>query len=249
MRSPDPDRDLDALLRHGDQVRRLALRLCADAHGVDDAVQDAWLAALRSPPRHRDNLRGWFAALLRNSVRQRARAGRRRDARHAMLARDERVEATDEAVARAELHQRLVACVLGLSEPQRSLVLLHYFEGIDVGSLGAQRDLSPDAVRAHLRRARAELRTRLCAEPRSRRALFGLAVGVDAVTGSTAAAAAATLFTGLAMKKLIAAGVVAAAAAAALWFAVDWRDVAAPSAERSDGAVAPAVAAVWGEGG
>jgi hypothetical protein len=71
------------------------------------------------------------------------------------------VEAAADAAARAEMHRFLVQQVLALPEPQRALVLLHYFEGEEVAVLARQCGLTANAVRAHLRRARDTLRLRL----------------------------------------------------------------------------------------
>lgn len=237
MRDDMDGQALEALLQQPDVVRRFLLRLSADRHGVDDAVQDAWVAALCSPPRHRGNVRGWFAVLLRNALRMRQRAELRRVGREAIAARDEAVGPVDEAVARAELHQRLVALVLALAEPQRSLVLLHYFEGIEVRELARQRAMTADAVRAHLKRARDELRRRLEADARQRRTLLGLAVGL---AGSTLPAIGA----GMAMQK-VAGGLLIVAVAAAVWCGVDWSDGPAPLGDetlRVDAAQAAATA-------
>ena len=63
----------ETLLRHAGWTRRLARQLVRDEDEADDAVQDAWAIALRSPPRHRANLRGWLAHMLRSAVRSRQR--------------------------------------------------------------------------------------------------------------------------------------------------------------------------------
>lgn len=45
-----PPFDLEAHVhRHGEALRRLARELVASAADADDALQDAWLAAVRSP--------------------------------------------------------------------------------------------------------------------------------------------------------------------------------------------------------
>jgi RNA polymerase sigma-70 factor (ECF subfamily) len=153
--------DLATLLAHADWVRGLSRQLCRDEHAADDAAQDTMLAALGSPPTHATNLRGFLATLLRNGLRGRARGQRRAAQRERAVARADFSEAAADAAARAELHQFLVQQVLALPEPQRAVVLLHYFEGEDVASLGRRLSLSPDAVRSHLRRGRDTLRSRL----------------------------------------------------------------------------------------
>jgi RNA polymerase sigma-70 factor (ECF subfamily) len=153
--------DLATLLAHADWVRGLSRQLCRDEHAADDAAQDTMLAALSTPPRHATNLRGFLATLLRNGLRGRARGQHRSAQRERAVARPDFSEAATDAAARAELHQFLVQQVLALPEPQRALVLLHYFEGQDVAALGRRLSLSSDAVRSHLRRGRDTLRSRL----------------------------------------------------------------------------------------
>lgn len=139
------------------------MALCTDPTRADDAVQETWLAAMRAPPRHDTNLRGWLGRALRSALRQGARGEqrrRRRESEHATVGSGF-AEAADEAACRAELHRHLVQLVLALPEPQRTLVLLRYFDGLDVPALARRAQISPDAVRAHLRRARTSLRAQL----------------------------------------------------------------------------------------
>ena len=63
------DADLEKLLAQRGWVRRLAASLVADAGLADDVAQESWLAALRHPPRHAQNLRSWLSTLVRNTAR------------------------------------------------------------------------------------------------------------------------------------------------------------------------------------
>lgn len=151
----------DDLLAHGAQVDALARQLCRDEHAAADAVQDTWVAALRHG-RPRGKASGFLAAVLRNVVRMRGRTERRAELRHTVVAARERLaESAADAAARVELQRFVAGAVLALPEPQRSLVLLHYFEGRPVAALARDHRLTADAVRAHLRRARDTLRQRL----------------------------------------------------------------------------------------
>lgn len=183
--------DPDQLLRHAAWVRRLALRLCADAHAADDAAQDALIAAWRRPPVEADRLRGYLAASLRNVLAMGRRAEARRARREAAAARDQIVPDAAELLLRAELHQRLGELVLALPEPQRELVLRHYFDGENVPALAARVAMTQDAVRAHLRRARERLRRQLeSGDERAARTFAALVaavrpIGTGALTGAT----------------------------------------------------------------
>lgn len=180
-----PPPELTALLRHADWLHRLARRLCADEHAAEDAVQDIWAQALRRPPRHTDNLRGWLAQLLRHAVGMRNRSDRRRHAREAGLAEPSFAEAAVETAQRADLHRRLGELVLALPEPQRTLVLLHYLEGHEVAVLARRFASSADAIRGHLRRARATLRERLADRDDGARRAFAAMLATTPLTTLT----------------------------------------------------------------
>src|SRR6185503_575510 len=72
--------DLTALLSESQWLNALARRLCADADGADDLVQDTWVAALEHPPEGGRPLRGWLATVLRSKLGNRARSESRRSA-------------------------------------------------------------------------------------------------------------------------------------------------------------------------
>ena len=70
---------LETLLGQADWLRALAISLLGSRPDADDAVQEVWTAALRSPPDQTRPARPWLAQVLRNVVRARARhSGRRR---------------------------------------------------------------------------------------------------------------------------------------------------------------------------
>ncbi len=175
---------IDDLLLHAGWLRGLALQLAADAHGAEDAVQDTLLQAMRHPPDDPARAKGFLATTLRNVLAGRSRAERRR-ARHEWHA-GEHCEAASpsaaELVERAELHQALGRLVLELPEPQREIVLRRHQHGEDVAAVGAATGLSPDAVRAHLRRARATLRKQLeRQDPDLARTFAGVTASVGAL--------------------------------------------------------------------
>ena len=72
-----PPFDPDLLLEHQDFVRGLAKSILFDDHRVDDVVQEAWLTALRRPPRQPAALRAWLATVVRNLARRNIRTQKR----------------------------------------------------------------------------------------------------------------------------------------------------------------------------
>jgi RNA polymerase sigma factor (sigma-70 family) len=164
----------DDLLRQTEWLRALACSLAHDAAAADDAAQESWLAALRRPPRDRRSLPGYLAVALHRALAMMRRGNRRRAARERAVAlpANAAAEPAADLVARFELHRHLVALVLALPEPQRELILRHYFEGVEVAALSRRLSLSADAVRGHLRRARDALRAKLAdGDERVRRGL------------------------------------------------------------------------------
>ena len=62
-----PAVDAETLLRHARFVRKVAIGIAREAD-ADDLVQEAWLAALRRPPRSGTNLRGWFRRVVQGQA-------------------------------------------------------------------------------------------------------------------------------------------------------------------------------------
>src|SRR5262245_59802088 len=153
----------EELLRQTAWLHSLARQLAMQPSDADDAAQQTWVQALRVEPR---GVRAWgpfLATALRNVVALTNRAERRRVARQAASAPDGagHAEGTADLVARIELHRHLAALVLQLPEPQRELVLRHYFAGDSIGELAERSGLTAAAVRGYLHRARGSLRERL----------------------------------------------------------------------------------------
>ncbi len=208
--APDPV-DIHELLDHASWVRSLALRLARNEDEAEDLVQDAWVAALRSPPEAGVSVRSWLATVLRNlnTSRHRSRQSRsRREARQAAAA-----EPPDpaEVLERASLQARLVQEVLNLEEIYREVVLLRYFEGQSLQEVAATTGLASETVRKRLQRAVERLRRRLAEDWGSdwRRRCVVLAGGLARVAPEAARVPAAGL--------LLAGGLAAGAAAWMLW--------------------------------
>ncbi len=158
--SPRPDDGrLDELLAQAGWLDRLARRLVADPGEADEVVQETWVAALRDPSRAH-SVRGWLAQIARNVVRQRGRAEGARRERERSVARGEASEAEAEALDRAQSQQRLLQAVLALDEPYRGVVILHYFDHLEVAEVARRLGVPESTVRTRLSRAIAELRTR-----------------------------------------------------------------------------------------
>ncbi len=180
---------LEDLLAHGGWVRALARHLVRDAQAAADVEQQAWVSALQAPPRHAGDLRAWLARLVRRRAADARRAAGRR-ARHERAARrpPDAGAAPPDLLARAELRARVAQAVLGLPEPYRSTLLLHYVEEQPLSSVAALQGVGLETVRTRVRRGLALLRQRLAGllgvpEGEAVRCLVPLAGGVSWAAG------------------------------------------------------------------
>jgi RNA polymerase sigma-70 factor (ECF subfamily) len=224
------------LLAHAGWVRRLAAALVR-ADDADDVAQQAFAQALVAPPPSR-NLRGWFAAIVRN-VARRSRRDEATRVRYEAFA-PAAIESGDPALAlaRAELHRRVVDAVLALAEPYRSTLVLRFFDEKTAEEIALAQALPLETVRTRVKRGLAQLRVRLGDEARHdggtlREALALLLVPGSGSSSASGAGTGVAAMSAMTKGVLVAAGVVAVAA-------VGWRWMADPVAPAQHVAVAPA---------
>ena len=204
----------DELLAHAGFVRGLARVLVRDENRADDLFQDAYLTALRSPPRESASVRGWLAAVLRNLVRTRLRSESRRAAREAAAARPDEVPSAAEVTSRLEIQRKLVDAVSALEEPFRTAVVLRFFDDLRPVEIARRTGVPAKTVHSRLHRAMGKLRARLDRDHGGRRerwlaTLVPLAALREHAAAATAAAGTAALLGGaLVMKKLVVGAVV-----------------------------------------
>ncbi len=152
----------EQLLRHLGWLQALARQLVRDDDLADDLVQETLLTAIERPPRVRQATGAWLRRVLRNLAYRAHRRRLRRERRERLAAVPEKVASTPDGVLeRVELEQRLVDIVLGLGEPYRSSLLLHFFEGLSTQEIAARLDVDVTTVRWRVRRALEQVRQRL----------------------------------------------------------------------------------------
>jgi RNA polymerase sigma-70 factor (ECF subfamily) len=156
--SPVP---VTTLLEHREWVRRLARTLVRDEATADDLAQDTWVVAISRPPAHASSLRAWLGRVTRSLALNRRRAARRRASHERTGSRAEAVRSSDDVVAEAEAHRRLVAAVLALAEPYRETVLLRFFEAMPPRAIATRMSVPVETVRTRTRRALELLRLEL----------------------------------------------------------------------------------------
>ena len=174
----DPDRVLVSRARAGDsaafralvdchQARILALawRLTGARADAEEVAQDAFVRAWRALPTFRgeSSFATWLHRIVtRVALDRRAQAARRR--RHEVGLEDEGVAVDpSHAVGGGEGEDRMtarvrVALLAGLSEAQRTAVMLHYLEDRPVLEVAQAMNLPENTVKTHLARARATMR-------------------------------------------------------------------------------------------
>jgi RNA polymerase sigma factor (sigma-70 family) len=151
----------DELLAHAPWVRRLARALVHDDETAQDVAQQTWLAALTHPPRRDDPIRGWLRTIARNVVRKFGRDDEARRRREAAAASREALPPVDDAVARAELHARVVAVVLALDEPYKSTLIRRYFDELSPTEIARRDGMPLETVRTRLKRGLELVRGRI----------------------------------------------------------------------------------------
>lgn len=215
--------DPAALLAHGDWLRQLARGLTG-ASAADDAVQDTWVAALRSPPDADRPARPWLARVLGNAVRMRHRGeGRRARHEHAAAALEPTAAAgPDAALGRAEAYRTLVDLVVALPEAERTLLVQHYFDGESLAAIARRTGVPEGTLRWRHKQALERLRARLDAGAEGHRGTWLAAL---APLASPPAHGAPLLLGGLLVNKLLLGAAVAAIVGVVAWRLVD------PSAE------------------
>jgi RNA polymerase sigma-70 factor (ECF subfamily) len=206
--------ELAALLAHADWLRKLA-RMLVGPSAADDAVQDTYVAALRSPPDPALPARPWLSRVMRNATRMAHRGSTRRARREDVVATFAEAGArADDAVARAETFRLLVELVLALGEPYRTVLVRHYFDGDTFAEI-ARRDGVPEAtVRGRHKHALEQLRTQLDARGDRRAWLAALAPIAAPPTHATSVTTGVLVMN----KILIGTVVVAVAAGGAVWW-------------------------------
>jgi RNA polymerase sigma-70 factor, ECF subfamily len=141
-------------------------RVCGDADSARDAVQDALLAA----GQHMDDFRGagsvegWLVRMVANACRTRRRGRKNQPEWNGELDEEHAASAARgpaDRAAQAQLADALIAALLELPPADRAVVLLTQLDGWSGPEVAEALELSPEAVRARLTRARRRLRERL----------------------------------------------------------------------------------------
>jgi RNA polymerase sigma-70 factor (ECF subfamily) len=238
MTPPAPRIDPEELLANAAWVRALARNLVGDAALADDVAQQTVVAAIERPPRAGVPLAAWMARVARNLSFNARRAERRRALHEAAASTPAASPSPEESVARTEMFRVVVDAVLALDPLYRDVVVLRFFDDLEMTDVARRLDVPVETARTRLKRALATLRERLDAKYGDRRAWALVLVGPDAARRPWTATAA-TVAGGALMGKTL----VAAAALVALvvggWYVFATGDVAGPVVRRVETAATP----------
>lgn len=160
----------DLFRRHVDDVARIASRLLgprATTADVDDIVQHVFIAIHRALPgfRGESDVRTWIYGITARVVLSQLRGKKRY---RAMIERygeasliKPQSSRIDETVEHREALRRVWTALSELKAEGRVVFVLAEIEGWTAPEIGAALELSEEAVRSRLRRAREELSVRI----------------------------------------------------------------------------------------
>ncbi len=149
--------------RHRDRAYGLALRVLRSELDAEEVAQDAFVRAWLALPTFRGEsaFGTWLHAIVMRCALDRAATLKRRRMRDADLdAAAERAADTGGAAAaeRVRLALRMERLMDRLSDPQRAVVTLFYYEGRSVEQVALALAMPEGTVKTHLSRARETLR-------------------------------------------------------------------------------------------
>ena len=155
-------RALDRLLRHHEkELFRHVMRMTHDEQLAYEALQETYLVIVRSirKLRSRKHFRAWaYGVATRVSLKLLSkRAGRRDDLELTMDPRDTRPLPEREAAVHEEIAALLDHVVL-LSPKLRSVILLHFFEGLTLKEVASALEISIGTAKSRLSAGLSQLR-------------------------------------------------------------------------------------------
>jgi RNA polymerase sigma-70 factor, ECF subfamily len=155
---------LEALLgAHRDTVFRYGLRFCRSTEDTEDAVQETLFAAARyiGTFRRAAAFTTWLFAIVRNKCHRMLGSHRHEEADLAdALPQWAGRSAEDEAI-NAEVRRMLAAALARIEPAHRQVLLLRDVEGFTAPEAAARLEITVQALKSRLHRAREALRAEL----------------------------------------------------------------------------------------
>jgi len=173
-RARNGDRDaLDALLAHHQaQIYRFGLKMCRDPEDARDVLQDTLFAMARGVHDFRgaSSVSTWLYKIARSFCIKKRRRSKFAPARERSLDSDANLEAArladpakapDQALAAQEVEVALEQAIGKLDPMHREVLLLRDAEGLTAPEVAEVLDVSVQAVKSRLQRARLSVRAQL----------------------------------------------------------------------------------------
>ncbi len=156
MRSaPDPDRWATVYRGAYPSVYRALVATLLDQDGAADALHEAFVEALRRPPRTDENVAGWlFRIALRKARRDRRRLGRILVSLFAGWSEPRGVDELDRVLDRISIGELLRL----LTERQRAIVVAYYYLDLTQQDIAELLGIRRGTVAATLAHALARMR-------------------------------------------------------------------------------------------
>ncbi|MGO9779211.1 MAG: RNA polymerase sigma factor [Streptosporangiaceae bacterium] len=149
--------------RHSAMAYRVALRLCGNHHDAQDIAQEALIAAWENLARFNGDsaFSTWLYQIVTRRTLNKVTRGRAADLANPL---DDVTDPVTGPAAQAERNLAVDAVTDALATlpfAQRTVVVLHHFEGLSYAEVAEITHSSVPAVRSHLFRARRTLGRRL----------------------------------------------------------------------------------------
>jgi RNA polymerase sigma-70 factor (ECF subfamily) len=228
-----PHLEIDVLNGERSWLGKLALRMVRDRDEADDVVQEAYLAALESPPLADRPTRGWLGRVATNVVRARYRAGTRRERREKAALPPEPTSDSFDLVHKEQATAVLARALDELGEPYRSAVKLRFLAERSVAEIAAEQGVPLGTAGWRVSEGLKRLRTRLDRDAGgdARPWLMALCPGVG-LSEETTAASPAPAYGGMTMSKIVVLFVLAMVCATVLVTYQRWSSASQPTAAR-----------------
>jgi len=168
-RARDGDQDaFEALFReHQGTMYRLAYHFTGSADLAEDVTQDAFVKAWERLAHLRDDgaFGGWMRSILLNQVRDSYRRHKDEQSIEDLAGSAESTETDDpppdDRLAHEQFRQDVRRAVMSLPEHQRTAVVMHHLEGLEIGDIAARLGLKKGTVLSRLSRGRQMLKKKL----------------------------------------------------------------------------------------
>lgn len=162
-----------ALLAEEPFARRFCKRLARSPEDVEEWIQDAWVAALKHPPRsnHPRVIRAWWATVLWRTARGSRRRPPVESLVDALVVPDRRTDlgTLQGAERRTDRIRLLHEALSKLPRKSQALIRERHLEGGTPTEMARARGIAPEALRNRLARAMAHLKLQLERRARSDR--------------------------------------------------------------------------------